>query len=78
MHGTFGTLKVMDQTGHSKITWRRDNEEEVAIARTMFDEMISKGKSAFRVGSDGGKGERITSFDPRAEAIIIVSQLVGG
>jgi hypothetical protein len=78
MHVATGTLKVMDRTGHTKITWTRGNVEEVRIAHAMFDDMISKGHSAFRVSSGGGRGERITTFDPAAESIIMVAQLSGG
>ena len=78
MRVDIGTLKIMDRTGHTKITWTRGNDEEVRTARSMFEDMIGKGHSAFRVGSGGGRGERITAFDPAAESIIMVAQLSGG
>jgi hypothetical protein len=46
----------------------------------MFDKLVTNGKhAAFAVkGKSGAKGERIHAFDPDAERIILVPQIVGG
>jgi len=78
MHGTIGTMDVMDKTGHTSIKWDRNNETEIEIARTTFNELTSKGYRAFRVEGADQKGERLNTFDPTAEKMIMVPQLQGG
>jgi hypothetical protein len=60
-----------------KISWNRENEEEVEIARETFDKMIGKGWSAF-LEKAGIKGEKIKIFDPDAERIVLVPPITGG
>jgi hypothetical protein len=81
MHGTIGRkgeMLVMDVTGHTKIEWDRDIEDSVATARDAFDAAMDRGCSAFRVTGAGERGERVTTFDPRAEKYIIAAPLRGG
>jgi len=78
MHGVIGTMKVMDPTGHSTISWDSNISTEVEAARAMYTTLVDRGYQAFRVGKSGQRGERITSFDPHAEEVIMVPQMVGG
>jgi hypothetical protein len=75
-------MNILDQTGHTTIGWDSDNKEETAIAKEAFDAAIKKGYHAFHVteGKDGeGKrGNRMTSFDPKAEKMILMPALQGG
>jgi len=71
-------MQIMDPTGHLTVTWNVDNEDEVEHARATFDEMRAKGYYAFRVRKGGERGERIQSFDPDAEQMILMPQLRGG
>lgn len=73
-----GVMKVMDQTGHTEVSWNADNAAEVEVARTAFDELTKKGYQAFKVTDRGGQGERMRSFDASAEKILMVPQLKGG
>lgn len=73
-----GTMSMMDDSGDTKATWDSDNEAEVAAARRTFDELKAKGYSAFRVNKKGDQGEEMKSFDPGAEAVIMVPRMVGG
>lgn len=74
-----GTMSVMDGTGDTKSTWDSDKPEEVEEARRTFDNLKAKGYSAFRVTArDGSKGEEMKTFDPEAEAVIMVPRMVGG
>lgn len=71
-------MQVMDPSGHTEISWNADVEAEVQIARTAFTELTAKGYQAFSVAANGGKGERLRTFDAEAEKILMIPQLVGG
>lgn len=74
-----GRMQVLDPTGHTELTWDSDNEQEVATARAMFTAMTSQGYQAFQPGAaKGERGNRITSFDPEIEAMVLFPQLRGG
>lgn len=72
------SMQIMDPTGHTTVSWSEGNTAEVEVARTTFTEMLKKGYQAFRVGKDGGRGTRMTEFDPGAEEMLLIPQLVGG
>lgn len=71
-------MHIMDQTGHSTISWDPTKPIEVDVARDAFDKLIKERYNAFRVEGSDRQGERITSFDPKAGKIMMVPQLVGG
>ena len=75
-----GIMHHVNETGDVKILWDAENEDEVAAARAAFDELTGKkGFAAFTVkGRRGDKGDKIDAFDPAAERIILVPQIVGG
>lgn len=73
-----GVIAKMDDTGDTKIIWSRDNEDEVANARRTFDDLKTKGFTAYSVKKDGEKNEIIARFDPKAERIIMVPAMQGG
>jgi hypothetical protein len=78
MHGTVGTLHIMDRTGHTSITWDPSNEFEVGMAKDAFNRAVKGGYQAFNVDEDDERGSRLTKFDPQAGKIMMVPQLVGG
>lgn len=70
---------VMGQAGDTKHIWDKNKPDEVEAMRAMYDTLTKKGYRAFQVtGKDGEKGEQMTAFDPNAERVIFVPQLVGG
>jgi len=71
-------MLVMDQTGHTRVTWDADDRDEVKEARKEFDALKAKGFNIFERGEGGQKGERATEFDPEARSYIAVPQLQGG
>jgi hypothetical protein len=71
-------MHVMDQTGHSTITWDPGVNVEVETARDAFKKLIKGGYRAFRVEGADNRGEPITTFDPMAGKIMMVPHLVGG
>jgi hypothetical protein len=78
MHGTIGKMHVMDQTGHTTISWDSDVPIEVRMAKESFEKLTKEGYQAFSVGEDDEQGERLRTFDPHAEKIMMVPQLRGG
>jgi hypothetical protein len=71
-------MQVMDPTGHTQVSWDSGDTAGLRVARETFDRMTGQGYRAFRVGKDGGQGERLSQFDPDAEEMILIPQLVGG
>lgn len=71
-------LYALDHTGDSRFMWSKDNPDEVEAAKKTFKRLLDKGYDAFKVRADGSKGEKISSFDPDAEKIIMSPRLVGG
>jgi hypothetical protein len=64
--------------GDTKLGWDRSKPEEVEAVKTAFDKLLAKGYTAFRVGLAGGKGDKLTTWDPAAEKIIMVPRISGG
>jgi len=74
-----GLMHELNKTGDTRVMWDRGNSDEVAAARRQFTDLTKKGFIAYRAeGKDGDRGEVIREFDPNAERIILVKQLVGG
>jgi hypothetical protein len=74
-----GLMHTLDKSGDVRQMWDKDNDDEVAAARAQFDDLTSKGYLAYVAeGKDGHQGRQIRKFDPKAERIILVRQLVGG
>lgn len=74
-----GIMHELDKTGDTRVMWDRGNPDEVAAARAQFEALTGKGYMAYKAeGKDGHQGEVIRKFDPKAERIILVRQLVGG
>lgn len=71
-------MRVIDDTGDTKIMWDRSREPEVDNARDTFNKMKKKGYKAYSVKKDGTPGEIIEEFDPEAEKIIMAPQMRGG
>ena len=74
-----GEMLVPDASGHSRIQWNSGVIDEVDAARTMFDSLIKKGYTAFKMDKEGNKeGYRINEFDPKIEKMIMVPRIQGG
>ena len=75
-----GEMRVMmARDGDIKYKWRADVQHEVELARAAFDKAIAKGFRAFRIDAKGNmEGQPIKTFDPAAEQIVLVPQIVGG
>jgi hypothetical protein len=71
-------MEVLDPTGHTRTTWDSERADEVAAARSQFEELTRKGFKAFRVKKDGSEGEPMKKFDADAEKMILVPPVEGG
>lgn len=76
--GTMGELSIMGIEGDTKTIWDPSKEDEVEVARNTFDRLKAKGYMIYRVDEDGGKGEVMHKFEPRAGKLIAVPRIVGG
>ena len=73
-----GKISVLHDADHVEIRWDPLLPEEVAFARSMFEQYLREGYVASRIGEDPSKAVQITEFDPSAEEIILLSILEGG
>ncbi len=76
-----GLMAVMSQDGDTPYGWDKNDPADVAIARRTFNRFRQQGYAAFRAKAEEGTertGEQMDEFDPEAERIIFVPQLVGG
>lgn len=74
-----GLMSTLDKSGDSRVMWDKNNKDEVDAARAQFDTLRKAGYAAYKAeGKDGHQGEIMRKFDPDAERIILVKQLVGG
>jgi hypothetical protein len=69
----------MRNGGDTRITWNKDDDEEVKVASGVFKKLVKKGFKAFKVKSKKGeKGERLNEFNANEEMMILVPALAGG
>ncbi len=80
-----GVLRVLSHHGDDKTEWNYpavltgDEEARLAVeeAERIFAEQRARGATAVRVAS-GQPAQRIDSFDPAAEEIVMIPRVVGG
>lgn len=74
-----GRLRVLSRSGDNTAVWDTAVGAEAAVreAERIFNKHRSAGATAFRV-ADGEAAERLDTFDPSAEQIVIVPRLAGG
>ena len=70
-------LRILGKGGDTKISWDSRNELEVAAAKETFEKRLKENWSAFK-DRYGIKGEKIKTFDPEAERIVLVPPISGG
>lgn len=73
-----GELRTMGKDGDNKMTWDPNNLEETKAVKEHFEKMVKKGFTAFYVEKKGGKGKKMSIFDPKAGMIILVPPIAGG
>ena len=75
-----GTMRILDHTGDTAVTWDLDDEAAVRAAAEIFEREAAASKMAFArpAGAPVEQAERIKRFDPAAEEIIWVRPIQGG
>ena len=75
-----GTMRILDETGDTMVTWSLDDTQTLERATKLFDAERAKGSLAFSIppGGRDRDAERITRFDPGADEIVWVRQVAGG
>lgn len=73
-----GELRILDETGDTKLIWDQENEDEVEAAEATFDKLTGKGHKAFRVDGKGEKDKGMKKFDSKAEKLILVPPMQAG
>jgi hypothetical protein len=72
------TMKILSQSGDDRIVWDCDNGYEAMEAKKKFQELLSKGYTAYSVDVNGQKNRKITEFDVEAEEILMVPKTAKG
>jgi hypothetical protein len=74
-----GEMRIIDETGDTRLIWDPDNEDEVSNAKRTFKDLTAKGYAAFAVDRKGEAGKRVDSFDAEAgKLILMIPQQRGG
>jgi len=71
-------LCVLDESGDTRMQWDKNDPVQVAKAEARFNELKAKGYLGYSVNKKGDMGEVLSAFDPKAERIIMHTQMVGG
>lgn len=80
-----GMLRVLSRNGDDRFTWDQsavavgDAEAAAAVreAERIFDEQRARGATAVRI-APGRPAERIETFDPAAQEILLIPRVIGG
>ena len=71
-------MKILDETGDTRLTWDKENGKEAKEAKAKFEELIGKGWKAYSVTATGQKKRNIEEFDVDAQEILMISPTVKG
>jgi hypothetical protein len=77
--GAMNEFKVLDPSGHTRMTWDTSSPEEVESARRIFNDLMNRGYRAFRM--EGGAGESVPkggAFDPKDKETLLVPPIRAG
>lgn len=78
LESVFGEMRVMDYAGNQRMKWKRDNPDQIAAAKAVFDRLLERGYSAFGTRSKSAPRQTMKTFDPEAADVIMVPKIVGG
>jgi hypothetical protein len=75
-----GTMRILDETGDTTITWAVDDPATIAEAEALFARLVRERKIPFArpAGAPADAAEKISAFDPDAEEIVWVRPIAGG
>ena len=76
-----GTLRILDSTGDTAVSWDLADHETVRAAEALFERLlVTERKVPFArpAGASADEAVQISSFDPHAEEILFVRPVQGG
>lgn len=75
-----GTMRILDHTGDSVVTWSSDDATSILAAERAFEREARHHRLAFarRRHEPAGRANPISAFDPSVEEIIWVRPVTGG
>jgi hypothetical protein len=75
-----GTMRILDSTGDTLVTWDVEDEAAIRQAEELFAQLTLERKIPFArsAGGSAEDAEQISAFDPSAEEIIWVRPISGG
>jgi hypothetical protein len=65
------TLRILDDTGDTVITWDKEDGAEALEAKKKLYEHLKKGGTAYTVRKDGTRKRMITEFDVDSQELIL-------
>lgn len=72
-------LRVLDQSGDTRIEFDLESKEGLADAQAAWDKVVSKGGSAFSVTPGTSDAvQRLTSLDEASQETILISPITAG
>lgn len=73
------TLRVMDRTGDTAVTFYEADAESVRKARALYEQATKKASAVFAVNrADGAPDRKVTRFEDLEEENVVVPAIVGG
>lgn len=73
-----GEIRALCTDGDNKVIWDPSNEDEVEVAKMMFDKLKKKDYKAYNVDKKGEPSKEIKKFNPKAGKIIMTPPVGGG
>jgi len=74
-----GVLRVLGRLGDTEFKWNLETGQGLQLVERIFEESTRKSHYlAFIEGPNGEGVERIRTFDPKIDSIILAPRLVGG
>lgn len=73
-----GEMSVMDSSGRRQLKWKRDNPDEIAAVKAVFDRLMERGYGAFGAKAKAAPRQAMKAFDPEAAEVVMVPKIVGG
>jgi hypothetical protein len=71
-------MRILSENGDDRLTWDRNDPNQIKEAYKQFRNFLKKGYQAFSVMATGKKGHKLDDFDPLAEEILMVPATVPG
>jgi hypothetical protein len=73
-----GELRILDETGDTKLIWDKQKPDEIEVAEEMFEKLKAKGYKGFRVDEKGEKSGEMKKFETKAEKVIMIPPMQAG